>query len=45
MAVQTLPYGAKRTYHANSKDWITNEIFRRVEPDGRTMGEYWKEEV
>lgn len=41
----TLPYGAKRIYHSITKDWITNEIFRRVEPDGRTMGEYWREEI
>jgi len=42
---QTLPFGTKRTYHALNIDWITNEIFRRVEPEGRTMGEYWREEV
>ena len=45
MPLCTLPFGAKRAYHANSKDWIMNEIFRRVEPEGRTMGEYWREEV
>ena len=33
------------TYHAVSKDWITNEIFRRVEPKGRTMGEYFEQEL
>ena len=27
-------------YHSASRDWITNEIFRRIEPEGRTMGEY-----
>ena len=39
------PYGIKRSYHACSKDWITNEIFRRIEPQGRTMGEYYREEI
>jgi len=29
-----------RIYHGFSRDWITNEIFRRVEPEGRTMSEY-----
>ena len=27
-----------------SKDFLTNEIFRRVDPQGRTMSEYLKEE-
>ena len=35
----------KRVYHAVTKDWITNEIFRRVESQGRTMGEYWRQEI
>jgi hypothetical protein len=26
-----------------SRDWISNEIFRRVEPLGRTMGEVLRE--
>lgn len=30
-------------YHA-MRDILTNEIFRRVEPRGRTMGEYLREE-
>lgn len=30
----------KLQYHAFSRDWIANEIFRRVEPQKRTMGEY-----
>ena len=25
-----------------TRDWITNEIFRRVHPNGLTMGEYIK---
>ena len=32
-------------YHRITRDWITNEIFRRVEPKGRTMGEYMKEGI
>ena len=37
--------GSVRLYHAMTKDWILNEVFRRVEPDGRTMGEYFDQEV
>jgi CubicO group peptidase (beta-lactamase class C family) len=37
--------GSDRVYHALTKDFITNEIFRRVEPSGRTMGEYWQQEI
>jgi len=37
-----MPHGATRSYHTFTKDWITNEIFRRVEPEGRTMGEYFQ---
>ena len=36
---------SKRVYHAITRDWINNEIFRRVEPSGRTMGEYFKQEL
>jgi len=32
--------GGKSYYHAVTRDWITNEIFRRVEKNGLTMGEY-----
>lgn len=34
-----------RYYHGTERDWVTNEIFRRVEPKGRTMGEYLREEL
>ena len=34
----------ERVYHAFSRDWISNEIFRRVEPKGRTMVEFLREE-
>ena len=29
-----------RAYHSLTKDLIANEIFRRVQPKGMTMGEY-----
>jgi hypothetical protein len=35
--------GSPRIYHGFSRDWITGEVFRRVEPNGRTMGEYLRE--
>jgi CubicO group peptidase (beta-lactamase class C family) len=35
--------GFTRRYHPITRDWISNEIFRRVEPQGRTMGEYLRE--
>jgi hypothetical protein len=36
--------GNPRKYHTISRDWISNEIFRRVDPEGRTMGEFMKSE-
>jgi len=39
------PAGYERIYHAISRDWITNEIFRRVEPKKRTFDEYMREEL
>jgi len=36
---------AKREYHAVTRGWIINEVFRRVDPDGRTIGEYLREEL
>ena len=44
-AAHPLPHGAKRVYHSISRDCITNEIFRRVEPEGRTMGEYFQQVI
>lgn len=35
----------KRNYHALTRGWVANEIFRRVEPSGRTLGEYVREEL
>ena len=39
------PYGLKRQYHSITRDWISNEIFRRIEPKKRTLGEYMRQEV
>ncbi|MFK7913896.1 MAG: serine hydrolase domain-containing protein [Pseudomonadales bacterium] len=36
---------AQREYHAITRGWIANEVFRRAEPDGRTMGQFMLEEV
>lgn len=35
----------RREYHAITRGWIANEVFRRVEPSGRTMGEFLREEI
>ncbi|WOJ96986.1 serine hydrolase domain-containing protein [Congregibacter brevis] len=35
----------KREYHAITRGWIANELFRRVDPQGRTIGEYLKEDI
>lgn len=37
--------GSPREYHAITRGWIANEIFRRVEPAGRTMGEFLRDEI
>lgn len=37
--------GNKREYHALTRGWIINEVFRRVDPKGRTIGEFLDEEV
>ena len=37
---QVYAEGFKRCYHTHTRDLITNEIFRRVSENGRTMGEY-----
>ncbi len=37
--------GGKRQYHALTRGWIVNEVFRRVEPSGRTIGEYLRDEI
>ena len=35
----------QREYHAMTRGWIANEVFRRVDPAGRTIGEFLSEEV
>lgn len=35
----------RRQYHALTRGWIVNELFRRVDPAGRTIGEFLREEV
>ncbi|MBT8140011.1 MAG: beta-lactamase family protein [Gammaproteobacteria bacterium] len=37
--------GSKREYHALTRGWIVNEVFRRVDPAGRTIGEFLREQV
>jgi CubicO group peptidase (beta-lactamase class C family) len=34
-----------REYHAISRGWIANEIFRRVDSQQRTMGEYLRQKI
>ncbi len=35
----------RREYHAITRGWIVNEVFRRVDPGGRTLGEFLREEI
>eukprot|EP00927_Polykrikos_kofoidii_P077744 TRINITY_DN7465_c0_g1_i4.p1 TRINITY_DN7465_c0_g1~~TRINITY_DN7465_c0_g1_i4.p1 ORF type:complete len:451 (+),score=47.32 TRINITY_DN7465_c0_g1_i4:70-1422(+) len=37
--------GKKRTYHAVTRGWVINEIVHRVDPQGRTVGEFLRDEV
>jgi len=37
--------GERRQYHALTRGWIVNELLRRVDPAGRTIGEYLREEI
>ena len=36
---------SKREYHAITRGWILNEIFRRLDPGGRTIGEFLEQEI
>jgi CubicO group peptidase (beta-lactamase class C family) len=36
---------SKREYHAITRGWIVNEVFRRVDPSGRTIGEFLREDL
>jgi len=42
---QSFPATGKRAYHAVTRGWIANEVFRRVHPTGATIGEHLKETV
>lgn len=35
----------RRNYHAMTRGWVVNELFRRVDPKHRTLGEYLKEDI
>lgn len=35
----------RREYHAVTRGWIINEVFRRVDPAGRTIGEFLREDI
>ena len=34
-----------REYHALTRGWIVNEIFRRVDPERRTIGEFLRDDI
>jgi CubicO group peptidase (beta-lactamase class C family) len=36
---------SRREYHAVTRGWVVNEVFRRVDPAGRTIGEYLREDL
>jgi CubicO group peptidase (beta-lactamase class C family) len=46
---QSLNYGkyeqGSREYHAITRGWIVNELFRRVDPKSRTLGEFLREDI
>jgi CubicO group peptidase (beta-lactamase class C family) len=37
--------GHRREYHAITRGWIVNELFRRVDPARRTIGEFLREDL
>lgn len=37
--------GSARGYHAQSLGWYESQLLRRVDPEGRTIGRYFAEEV
>jgi len=39
------PNNGKREYHAITRGWVANEIFRRVHPEGDTIGDFLKKEI
>jgi len=42
---QSFPETGSREYHAITRGWIVNEVFRRVDPLGRTIGQFYREEL
>jgi len=40
----TNEFGSRREYHGVTRGFILNEIYRRVDPDERTLGEFVREE-
>jgi CubicO group peptidase (beta-lactamase class C family) len=42
---QSFREGNRREYHAMTRGWIINEVFRRVEPAGRTIGEFLRQDI
>ena len=43
--VQDYLEGYRREYHSLSRGWIANELVRRADPEGRTIGEVLRDEV
>ena len=39
------PEEGPREYHGLTRGWVANEVFRRLETQGRTIGEYLAEDV
>ncbi len=39
------PSGKRREYHSITRGWLLNEVFRRVDPQNRTIGEYLRQEL
>lgn len=37
--------GLRREYHAVTRGWIVNELFRRIDPAGRTIGEFLRQDI
>ena len=37
--------GKRREYHAITRGWIVNEVYRRIDPAGRTIGEFLEEDI
>lgn len=35
----------RREYHAITRGWLLNEVFRRVDPQRRTIGEFLREDI